>query len=321
MRSIEGEWLDLAAELLAQPLSTFPREPLAVQLATTLDAACCAFALTERDGISHGAIYPLSEQLRGHRARFEDWGTLNARYIHPVLLQYQATGRPTLLQVADVPVRFAPRRAQAAWRSFAAPAGCAEQLGIPLGYDPSGQLRSFVVGRDRAFSADELELTRRIWRLLIGIDSQAAALKTVSLGAVEAAADLRVTPRELAVIRLLAEGLTATAIGRRLAISERTVHKHLERAYAKLGVSDKLSAVQRAHRHGLLGGPAIGSTVVGSQERDMTRLCVCAPETSETSSSAPTRACRPPDAVCARRRLAPSDGQDALDLSIRNIAN
>jgi hypothetical protein len=46
------------------------------------------------------------------------------------------------------------------------------------------------------------------------------------------------------------------------------VHKHLEHAYPKLGVSDKLSAVQRALQLGLLSGPAFGGTLVRSLERD-----------------------------------------------------
>jgi ATP/maltotriose-dependent transcriptional regulator MalT len=37
-------------------------------------------------------------------------------------------------------------------------------------------------------------------------------------------------------------------IGRRLQIAERTVHKHLEGCYSKLGVADRLSAVLQAQR-------------------------------------------------------------------------
>jgi DNA-binding NarL/FixJ family response regulator len=54
------------------------------------------------------------------------------------------------------------------------------------------------------------------------------------------------------VLSLLAEGLTAGAIGRRLMITERTVHKHLQHSYTKLGVTDRLGAVLRAQRIGLL---------------------------------------------------------------------
>lgn len=80
---------------------------------------------------------------------------------------------------------------------------------------------------------------------------------TLTRAVAEHAADLRLTPREQAVLGLLAEGGTAAAIARRLMISERTVHKHLEHVYAKLGVSDRLSAVVRAELLGVLPpGPA-----------------------------------------------------------------
>ena len=53
------------------------------------------------------------------------------------------------------------------------------------------------------------------------------------------------TARERVVLTLLSEGMTAVAIAHRLGISPRTVHKHLENIYVKLGVSDRLSAVLR----------------------------------------------------------------------------
>ena len=56
---------------------------------------------------------------------------------------------------------------------------------------------------------------------------------------------------------LVADGLTAAAVARRLVVAERTVHKHLERAYAKLGVSDRVTAVLRAQRLGILPEPAL----------------------------------------------------------------
>jgi DNA-binding NarL/FixJ family response regulator len=56
----------------------------------------------------------------------------------------------------------------------------------------------------------------------------------------------------LAVLGLLADGLTARAIGHGLSMSERTVHKHLEHVYRKLGVKDRLNAVRVAGDAGLL---------------------------------------------------------------------
>ncbi|TWP53899.1 AAA family ATPase [Lentzea tibetensis] len=65
-------------------------------------------------------------------------------------------------------------------------------------------------------------------------------------------ASVALTPRELAVVELLAQALTAEAIGRRLGISGRTVTKHLENAYRKLGATDRLNAVLKAHELGML---------------------------------------------------------------------
>ncbi len=58
------------------------------------------------------------------------------------------------------------------------------------------------------------------------------------------------------MLTLLGSGLTAQAIARRLDTSPRTVHKHLEHLYRKLGVRDRLMAVQRARDAGLLATPA-----------------------------------------------------------------
>jgi DNA-binding NarL/FixJ family response regulator len=62
----------------------------------------------------------------------------------------------------------------------------------------------------------------------------------------------RLTAREREVLQLLATGLTAAAIGRRLGISARTVDKHKEHIYAKLGASDRMTAVLQAHHYKLL---------------------------------------------------------------------
>jgi two-component system, NarL family, nitrate/nitrite response regulator NarL len=60
------------------------------------------------------------------------------------------------------------------------------------------------------------------------------------------------SPRELEVLELTAEGLTSAEIGRRLYIGTSTVKTHLQRAYEKLGVSDRASMVAEAMRRGLI---------------------------------------------------------------------
>jgi DNA-binding CsgD family transcriptional regulator len=62
----------------------------------------------------------------------------------------------------------------------------------------------------------------------------------------------RLTDREQQVLVLVADGLTAAAIARRLYLSPRTVAKYQQRTYRKLGTSDRLATVLRAQHLGLL---------------------------------------------------------------------
>ena len=60
------------------------------------------------------------------------------------------------------------------------------------------------------------------------------------------------TPRELEVLQLLAEGLANKAIALQLDISEHTVKFHVNAILAKLGVQSRTQAVVRATRLGLI---------------------------------------------------------------------
>ena len=62
----------------------------------------------------------------------------------------------------------------------------------------------------------------------------------------------RMTPRELEVLQLAADGHSAEAIGSQLHVSGSTVKRHFERAYTRLGVSDRSAAVGEAIRRGLI---------------------------------------------------------------------
>ena len=61
------------------------------------------------------------------------------------------------------------------------------------------------------------------------------------------------TPRELEILGLVADGATNRAAGERLHLSEGTVKTHLLSLYAKLGVGDRAAAVAEGFRRGLLG--------------------------------------------------------------------
>ena len=58
--------------------------------------------------------------------------------------------------------------------------------------------------------------------------------------------------RERQTLKLIADGLSAPAIGRNLHLSTATVKTHLQHIYEKLGVSERAAAVAEAMRRGLL---------------------------------------------------------------------
>ena len=58
-----------------------------------------------------------------------------------------------------------------------------------------------------------------------------------------------ISPREIEVLELVAQGLANKQIGRRLGISERTVKAHLGRVFRQIGVADRTSAALWARDH------------------------------------------------------------------------
>lgn len=65
----------------------------------------------------------------------------------------------------------------------------------------------------------------------------------------------QLTPRELEVLALVAQGKSNPDIARDLFIGEATVKSHLLHVFDKLGVSDRTAAVTRALERGLLPSP------------------------------------------------------------------
>ena len=60
------------------------------------------------------------------------------------------------------------------------------------------------------------------------------------------------TPREIEVLTMLAEGLGNKEIARQLDISDNTVKFHLSSIFGKLGASSRTEAVMQGMRHGLI---------------------------------------------------------------------
>ncbi|MFF4155945.1 response regulator transcription factor [Streptomyces sp. NPDC001678] len=164
--------------------------------------------------------------------------------------------------------------------------GTTHQLGIPLLGFP-GEMRAVSLGRRGDFTAHELAFTARVQPLLLRADRHVRELDRLRRAVADAVPGAvppsppgpgpgpgsgagsgsglviapaggpspprhDLTPRELTVLGLLAEGLTAAGIGRRLTISPHTVNRHLEKVYRKLGTNNRVSAVLAAKRAGIV---------------------------------------------------------------------
>jgi DNA-binding NarL/FixJ family response regulator len=62
------------------------------------------------------------------------------------------------------------------------------------------------------------------------------------------------SPREVEVLGLVAEGCSNAQIARRLVISRRTAEHHVQHIYTKIGVSSRAAAALFAMEHHLLPG-------------------------------------------------------------------
>ena len=99
------------------------------------------------------------------------------------------------------------------------------------------RLEAAVHGVAQALAVIEPELLAGAW--LAGSPGEAGPIEEL-------------TPRELEVLQLLAEGLANKAIAQRLAISEHTVKFHVNAIMSKLGAQSRTAAVVRATRLGLI---------------------------------------------------------------------
>jgi len=107
--------------------------------------------------------------------------------------------------------------------------------------------------------AESLDLADVIRRVLEGesvFDQRVASARAPSGNASTSTGVPKLGEREVTVLRLAAEGLTNSAIGERLYLSRHTVKKYLGHAMRKLEATNRVEAVLRASRLGLLEKPS-----------------------------------------------------------------
>jgi DNA-binding CsgD family transcriptional regulator len=244
-------WLDLTIELMSSAGREFPRAQIADGLRESF-GCLVSWNWAEASG-RFG--FELQEPVPGFpgAGEAEVWAT-EGMAIHPLLRWYAASGDPAPMTVGRVPREVVPVRGFCLLHELLAPHGLDQQLSIPHEMTSTSH-RAFVLARGgEDFGATDLDLARRIQPMLALLDRQTAALTDVPVDPSTRPAEL--TSREVAVLRLLADGLTASAIAHRLLVSPRTVHSHLGNIYRKLGVVDRMRAVLVAQELGVLRQPS-----------------------------------------------------------------
>ncbi len=98
-------------------------------------------------------------------------------------------------------------------------------------------------------SPDRVELTEQSLQTLTGLGYENGSFLALRLGQLGPSP---LTPRQLDVLRLAADGLTTTEIAQRLSLQRSTVKTHFDHIYAKLGVSDRVAAVAYVLRRRLI---------------------------------------------------------------------
>jgi DNA-binding CsgD family transcriptional regulator len=257
-----GVWVDFVAEALRAPEVDGSYVDVLRLLSDTFEALV-AWQWLEDDGTMGFRAVGAPSGWPPDGA-VEEWVEHQAE--HPLVRWFGTTRDLEPMTMGRVPAAVVDRRDVSSARALLASPDVTEQLAVPvrLGLRQHG---TFVLSRGGGdFTDEQLRLACQLQPLLMLLERQRSAEAQRSCGA-GLAREHGLTGRESAVLALLAQGLTATAIGGRLGCSARTVEKHVEHMYRKLGVRDRLSAIRcaEAHQRGAQGGssaPAAGPGVL-----------------------------------------------------------
>lgn len=235
----------------ADDVETFART--GVELLPTLVASefttlsICDLASGRRDVVS----------APGCRLNAEDRAAFDRHFhTHPLVRFHAYEGGRRTQRISDS-VPFARFRCSALYDEYYRRVGLDHAMALPV-YVDDRQLVSFVLNRVRRdFSErdrDLLETTRAalgaLYRRTLALERLRSTVDGLRelLGAASAVerTPLPLTAREREVLRWVAAGKTDRDVAAILSISPRTVHKHLQRIYDKLGVETRTAAAMRA---------------------------------------------------------------------------
>ena len=221
-------------------------------------------ALNHRDGIAYQTLnLGLAEYLGGSTATagslFAESLELTRRMGIKALNAYALLGAALVGHSGTDPA-WSARLHGAADQALADLGRILEPLEAQLAALDRQRLRTAM--GDEAFDAEyaegrTLDLARAAHQAMEGIQAARAAAPAGAQAsdpdpAGSGAATSVLTPRELDVLRLVAQGLSNADIAQRLVLSEHTVHRHLANILRKLGLSSRAAAAAWGIRTGLV---------------------------------------------------------------------
>ena len=181
----------------------------------------------------------------------EEWFARFAELVHenPIYQRFVSTADGRAYRFSDVTTRE-ELTATRLYREVYAPLGIHHQIAFTLPAESERVLALVLHREDRDFSDPERDLLNRARPFLIQAYRNAIAYSDSRRGSSKALEPALVahglTTREADVVGLVALGGSNRDVAARLGVSDRTVQKHLERAFRKLGVSTRSAAAARA---------------------------------------------------------------------------
>lgn len=231
LRHVHITWIAVRVEAEAAERARDLGEPVAVERTDELLAEL-ARAAAKPALWAEGAPYAALARAEAGRVRHAAGGSPPdpAAWADPAEA-FTALGLP-------YPAAYARLREAEAWLL----AGDREAAGVALTASSE-----FARAMGAAGLLEEAEALARRGRLRVAV----AGTVAVDADADDPAARLGLTPRELEVLLLVAEGRTNKEIGATLFMSEKTASVHVSRILAKLDVGGRVEAAAVAHRLGL----------------------------------------------------------------------
>lgn len=245
-----ANWLGEVVDLMREPSPALQVPALLTLLSSAFQVSASSWDWFDADG-SFGMVMDPAEVPQNEGETLDRWLTGELFDTHALLQWFQATGDFRPQTMGRVPTKIISRRRRLPLERSLAAMEMEHQLSIV--YRQHGPThRAFVLARGRSdFSDDDLAVASVVRRSLAALDHQVTVVQRMT-GA-PAGTELGLTGRELAVLQLIAEGTTTRRASRELACSPRTVEKHLENAYRRLGVRDRLNAIRVLRAAGVSG--------------------------------------------------------------------